>query len=243
MRWTPARRMRLASLSRMMAPSILANSRSPVAVNGTSSAKPPVEIDSICRSYPTTISAPVRPRRTRSRPSRSAVPGATEARLARMRAAASDFSMLPSPNVAMLLQDLMNGTRTVYGSAWRIEYTQSRRYIVDLGDSQVAVGRSVDVGSGRNDRVPEADSLRFAQSSGDCANFAYLAGQSDFTNGNEIGRQHLAPMRRSRGDGNRKIDRRLNQTRSADRCGVDVIVAQFEVAMLGQHSQDHGDPG
>ncbi len=45
-RWTPAIRMRVASRSRMIAPSILASSRSPVAVNGTSSANPPVDIAS-----------------------------------------------------------------------------------------------------------------------------------------------------------------------------------------------------
>ena len=70
-RWTAARRMRVTSLSRMIAPSILASSRSPVAVNGTSSVKPPVEIDSTTLSWPSTIRAPVRPRRIRSRPSRS----------------------------------------------------------------------------------------------------------------------------------------------------------------------------
>ena len=65
-----------------IAPSIFASSRSPVAVNSTSRMKPPVEIDSTVLSWPRTISAPVRPRRIRSRPSRSAVPGATAASVA-----------------------------------------------------------------------------------------------------------------------------------------------------------------
>ena len=83
MRCTPARRMRLMSLSRMIAPSILASSRRPVAENGTSRANPPVDIASTSRSWPMTISAPVRPRRIRSRPSRRAVPGAMVVSVAR----------------------------------------------------------------------------------------------------------------------------------------------------------------
>ena len=84
-RWTAARMIRVTSLSMMIAPSILASSRSPVEVNGTSSVKPPVQMLSTVLSWPSTISAPVRPRRIRSRPSRSAVPGAIEARVARRR--------------------------------------------------------------------------------------------------------------------------------------------------------------
>ncbi len=49
-RCTAARMIRVMSLSTMMPPSILASSRSPVAVNGTSSSKPPVEICSTTRS-------------------------------------------------------------------------------------------------------------------------------------------------------------------------------------------------
>ena len=44
--WTPARRIRVPSRSRTIAPSILASSRSRVAENSTSSAKPPVHSDS-----------------------------------------------------------------------------------------------------------------------------------------------------------------------------------------------------
>ena len=77
-RCTAARRIRVMSRSRMIAPSILASSRSPVAVNGTSRLKPPVEMVSTVLSLPSTIRAPVRPRRIRSRPSRSAVPGAID---------------------------------------------------------------------------------------------------------------------------------------------------------------------
>ena len=62
---------RVTSLSRTIAPSILASSRRPVEVNGTSRVKPPVQMPSTVLSWPSTISAPVRPRRMRSRPSRS----------------------------------------------------------------------------------------------------------------------------------------------------------------------------
>ena len=77
-RCTAARMMRVMSRSTMIPPSILASSRSPVAVKGTSRAKPPVEIDSTVLSLPSTIRAPVRPRRIRSSPSRRRVPGAVD---------------------------------------------------------------------------------------------------------------------------------------------------------------------
>ena len=88
-RWTAARVIRVMSRSMMMPPSILASSRRPVAVNGTSRVKPPVQIDSTTRSWPSTIRAPVRPRRIRSRPSRRAVPGAIDASVARRRIVSS----------------------------------------------------------------------------------------------------------------------------------------------------------
>ena len=47
------------------------------------------EIDSTVLSLPSTISAPVRPRRIRSRPSRRAVPGAMDASVARSRSTSS----------------------------------------------------------------------------------------------------------------------------------------------------------
>jgi hypothetical protein len=94
-RWTAARVIRVMSRSMMMPPSILASSRRPVAVNGTSSVNPPVQMDSTTRSWPSTIRAPVRPRRIRSSPSRSAVPGAIDARVARRRIVSS-LTTLPA---------------------------------------------------------------------------------------------------------------------------------------------------
>ena len=85
-RCTAARTIRVPSLERTTAPSILHSSRSRVAENSTSSGKPPVHNDSTALSWPSTISAPVRPRRIRSSPSRSTVPGATRASVARKRA-------------------------------------------------------------------------------------------------------------------------------------------------------------
>ncbi len=96
-RWTAARMIRVTSLSTMIAPSILASSRSPVAANGTSRLKPPVEIDSTVLSCPSTIRAPVRPRRIRSSPSRRSVPGAIEARVARRRKVSSERSVPTTP--------------------------------------------------------------------------------------------------------------------------------------------------
>ena len=102
-RCTAARWIRVTSASRMMPPSILASSRSPVAVNGTSRVKPPVEIVSTVLSLPSTIRAPVRPRRIRSRPSRSAVPGAMDASVARSRRASSERSGLTTTSPSCCL--------------------------------------------------------------------------------------------------------------------------------------------
>ena len=79
-KWTPAARMVVKSLSTTMPPSIFANSRSPVGVKSVFTLKPPVEIWSTTGLLPSTISAPVRPARMRSKPSRSGVPGASRAR-------------------------------------------------------------------------------------------------------------------------------------------------------------------
>ena len=76
---------RSPSLASTTAPSILHSSRSRVAENSTSSGKPPVHRSSTARSQPSTTSAPVLPRRIRSSPSRSSVPGATVAEDAAQR--------------------------------------------------------------------------------------------------------------------------------------------------------------
>ncbi len=91
--WTAARRMRVADSSSTTAPSILASSRSRVEEKATSSSNPPEQIDSTTSSYPTTMRAPVRPRRIRSSPSRSAVPGAMARRMARPEALARNSDM------------------------------------------------------------------------------------------------------------------------------------------------------
>ena len=83
MRCTLARTIRMPSEDSTTAPSILHSSRSRVAENSMSSGKPPVHNDSTVRSWPSTISAPVRPRRIRSSPSRNTVPGAISASVAR----------------------------------------------------------------------------------------------------------------------------------------------------------------
>ena len=66
--------------ARMIAPSILASSESRCGVNSASSRNPPEQTDSTSGPSPTTISAPMRAWRMRSRPSRSCVPGATSRR-------------------------------------------------------------------------------------------------------------------------------------------------------------------
>ena len=83
--WTAARRIRLTPWSTTIAPSIFASSRRRVEENSTSRTKPPEQICSTVSSCPRTMSAPVRPRRIRSSPSRSAPPGATAASVVRSR--------------------------------------------------------------------------------------------------------------------------------------------------------------
>ena len=87
-RCTLARAMREASAARMMAPSILASSDSRCGLYSASSRNPPVQTESTAGSSPTMISAPCLAWRIRSRPSRSAVPGA-------IRASASFSGWLP----------------------------------------------------------------------------------------------------------------------------------------------------
>ena len=79
MRWTFARAMREASAAMMMAPSILANSDRRCGLNSESRRKPPEQIESTSGPSPPTTRPPRFARRIRSRPSRSAVPGATMA--------------------------------------------------------------------------------------------------------------------------------------------------------------------
>ena len=79
-RWTLARAMRVASALRMIAPSIFASSLRRCGLYGASSRKPPLQMASTSGPSPTTTSAPILARTTRSSPSRSGVPGATVAR-------------------------------------------------------------------------------------------------------------------------------------------------------------------
>ena len=79
-RWTLARAMRLASLARMMAPSIFASSESRCGLNAASSRNPPEQMLRTSGPSPTTSSAPMLDCRIRSRPSRNGCPGATAAK-------------------------------------------------------------------------------------------------------------------------------------------------------------------
>ena len=75
--------MRLASLARMMAPSIFASSDRRCGLNAASSRNPPEQMFSTSGPSPTTISAPLFACRMRSSPSRNGVPGETAPRAAR----------------------------------------------------------------------------------------------------------------------------------------------------------------
>ena len=74
---TLARAIRLPSDARMMAPSILASSERRCGVKAASSRNPPEQMLSTSGPSPKTMRPPRPDCRTRSRPSRSGVPGAT----------------------------------------------------------------------------------------------------------------------------------------------------------------------
>ncbi|MCY1220464.1 hypothetical protein D9M72_324790 [compost metagenome] len=115
---TAARRMLPASLSQMMAPSILASSRSLVGEKSIPISNPPEQMDSMVRSEPRTINAPVRPRRMRSRPSRRAVPGATLPRVALSESSGLRAIGFPFKGASRCLQ-----VCRFYDSAGRIKST------------------------------------------------------------------------------------------------------------------------
>ncbi len=92
---TAARTIRAPSVDSTTPPSILANSRSLVAANSTSIGNPPVQSVSTTLSYPSTIKAPVFPRRMRSNPSLRAVPGATRPKVDRRRSSRSGGTRPP----------------------------------------------------------------------------------------------------------------------------------------------------
>ena len=113
---TAARSSLVASRSQMPAPSLFASARSRCAEKSTSRENPPEAIASTVRSCPRTTSPPVRPRRMRSRPSRSTVPGATWAMAVRSSA---------STSVVLEPATVPPGSACVTGDAVRSSYGDS----------------------------------------------------------------------------------------------------------------------
>ena len=218
--------MRLASLSRMIAPSILASSRSPVAENGTSRVKPPLEIDSTVLSVPSTISAPVRPRRIRSSPSRSGVPGATLARVARSRSCSSERSGAATCTPAVV-RDAVSaslGRRCGGRPCGRALRSSTRSAVRRSGAAQhlhaVDLPEPPPPQSGGHDRVGEADARAPRQPALQLGDPAQLAGQPDLADRDHL-RRDDQPLRgrarwrarwpgrrRARGPGRRRPWRR-----------------------------------
>ena len=247
----------MRSLSTMIAPSILASSRSPVAVNGTSRVKPPVEIDSTVLSWPSTISAPVRPRRIRSSPSRSEVPGAIDAKRARRSAERLSSRSLGMPATAGSLGSLTGQVRigrpsASSRSAWStrraarraeaMSGTSMHPHAVDGARRPGATRRLA-----RARRAPPPPRSRAAPPRRSAA-----AGRGPGA-ARRPGRSRPSPPRpcgagcvaSGRGEGHRdgQVAGRLDDPRAADGRGEHVVGVQPDAAVLLQHGEHHRDPG
>src|SRR5215469_8796922 len=250
---TAARRIRRAPVSSTIAPSILASSRSRVAENSASSSKPPEQMRWTAASEPTTIKAPVLPRTMRSSPSRRAVPGATIASAARRRSSPTMLTECTYLSALAVTRSLVTGkVRSERRDDGRAHVCDGR----DPNAPSAAVGRSYglqapgsggcDSGrqarSGGNDRAAEADPLRLGNSPLQAGDPADLAGQSDLTDGYQIGWH--ADIRDGAGDrqAHGQVDRRLGQPSAADAGGEHIAAADSHARAPLQDCQHHGDP-
>src|SRR3954464_7034354 len=237
MRCTAACRMREASLSRTIAPSIFASSRSPVAVNGMSRKKPPVEIESTVLSLPSTSRAPVRPRRMRSSPSRRVVPGAMLARVARSRRTSSVRSLAGTSLPVVLVRSPFPALVSLEGIGSHDAQDRSSRTVAGRVEERVAVAdpevqdaqggldvghtdlrhradladdAGVTLGLRGDDGGPEPEPRRLGQSLGDVSHAAQLPGEAELPDRHQVGGDvALLPRRR---DGYRpgEVGRRLD---------------------------------
>ena len=223
-RCTAALMIRVRSRSRMIAPSILASSRRPVAVNGTSRSNPPVEIDSTVLSWPSTIRAPVRPRRIRSSPSRRPVPGAIEARVARRRSVSSERSAptTPFPPVGPVRRPAAGQSRRLTARprhrhrrsrapAGRARASRSAEAMSGASITCMPSTRAGESARGPARRVardhgdPEAEPRGLGQPLGEVADPAQLAGQADLAHGDDARRRGGAGVGRREGDRHRQV--------------------------------------
>src|SRR6185437_2637995 len=261
--------MREQSRSRTTPPSILHSSRSRVAENSTSRTKPPVQMLSTVLSKPSTISAPVLPRRIRSKPSRSGVPGASAARVARcVWSAARSWAAM-----ALLVAESVVDATVVAGSVFGVRFSVGRsstarsrrlavlwsslpvdhlmkgrervRDVCDLDDPH-AVGhlRSLfAVGDARYQRDAEAEPSRLGQPPGEPGDRSHLAGEPYFAERDDGRRQWTVHGARGHGERYGEVGGRIDQAHAADRRRKHVMFPERYAAAAFEYRHDHRDPG
>src|SRR5690606_33239788 len=250
---------------RTMPPSSLHSSRSRVAVNSTSSTKPPLHNDSTVLSEPSTIRPPVLPRSTRSSPSRRAVPGATALSEARIRpsepALPPDFPGAAARSLAataLLRSQVPGRPRGSYGRArpgqslpavtvfpWGLSTTgagedpQRVPYVRDFQNLH---------SGGDPSRIARYQSVREAQPVGlgepalHARDASDLAREAHLADRDEVLRQRGVAGRRRQRQGHGQVGRGFREFHPTDRRGVNVPFAQgADAAALFQHREHHRD--
>src|SRR3954470_2734835 len=245
--WVAARRIRVPSRSRTTAPSILHSSRTRVAENSTSRTKPPVQIESTTRSKPSTMRAPVRPRRMRSRLSRSSVPGATAARAARsssssFRSITSLFAM-GAPSASTRVGRSLDGA-----DGWRARWSPTgeaahrldgARDVGDLAGTDAGGQRGVGEAACGHESVTEAEPRGLGEAPVEARDATHLPGQADLTEGDDVGGQRLVDDRGGDGADDGEVGRRLRDAHTTDGGREDVAGADRCAGPLVEDGDDH----
>src|SRR5918993_5408171 len=247
--WVAARRMRVTSRSQTMAPSIFASSRRRVAENSTSRGNPPVETISTSRSLPRTMSAPVRPRRIRSRPSRSSVPGATAAIVAR-RSSSSDCTAptlsssactppaAGSAASAGILAGCTVRPRVVLVKATDPRVTDRR----GLHDAQTTWDRPRTEDPGGHDRPGEPEPGPLREAAVRARDRPDLAGEPHLAEGDRPVRKGAVRDGTREREADREVRGRLGQAYPAHGGQVRVAARDRRLGSLVEDSHDHVDP-
>src|SRR5579871_5211230 len=199
-RWTLAQAIRVASASRTIAPSIFASSESRWGLNSASRWKPPEQICSTSGWSPSTMSAPIRARSTRSRPSRNGEPGTTLARRGRRKAP----PVMPHPT---------GGSRGRPEARRRSGGERQQRE--SLGDARhrAQLERRGRLGlPAGDDGGGEAEAGRLAQPALELADPAHLAPEADLAADDQALGERPPGRRRDEGEGDGKVRRRLAGT-------------------------------
>ena len=208
-----------------------------------SSRKPPVQMRSTTRSKPSTMSAPVRPRRIRSRLSAAPFPGATAARAARsssssFRSITSLFAMgAPSSvhPVASQSRRCRRRPRVVdRPPARRPMASMARRDVGDLDGADAGGHDGLDEAARRHERVAEAEPGRLGESAVEPGDPPHLAREPDLAEGDDVGGQRPVDDRRRDGADDGEVGGRLGDAHAADGGGEDVARADRRPARLSR---------